>query len=237
MAIARRGFTTLVDDRGVNTATLVRPSVVAGDMMYAFIGSIAFAPTTISAPSGWTKIGERNNPGTDNTTSWVYQKAATGSEPADYTWTIGNNGKTLGVLAAYSGVDTAATPVLVSDGWVDPAKTVIAPSITPVTGDWVITYQFGRQSPSTTAIKSWVNNSHPGDSELVDTYNQDNAARLGTHALWDSNGAVTGGAQARTITASVNIQQVTVHSLRIPASSASGGGAPTGGPNAWNGMG
>lgn len=234
MAIARRSYSVKVDDRGVDNIPLALPAgTTAGDMMYAFLGNIAFAPTSVTGPAGWVKLAERNNPGTDNTTGYVYQKVATSSEPATFTWTFGNNGKSLGAIVSYSGVDTAAAAVIAVDGWVDPPNTVTTPGITLAAGDWLATYQFGRQSPSTAAVKSWTNSTGT-DQELVDNYNQDGAARLGTHALWDTNTAQTAGIKSRTITSSVNIQQVTVYSLRIPM--LGGSGPALTGPNIWNSM-
>lgn len=236
MAITRRNWTHKVDNRGVNNIELDVPAgTTTGDVMFAFVATIAFAPTTMQALAGWTKIGEHNNAGTDNTTSWIFKRNATGSEPASYTWTWGNNGKSLGGIITYTGVDPAVTPVPVVSGWVDPGIAVSGPIVNVPAGSWLTTWVFGRQSPKTDAVKSW-STSTGSDLELADEYTVDaDTSRHATHALYDSNGPAPGGNQSRILTASIQLQQVHLWELVVPMlgtepepDPGGGGGAITG---------
>lgn len=117
----------------------------AGDVM---IASVTFRPcsgtsgaactTSITPPAGWTQV----NSVTDQTTGggtggvgnrlFVYRRVATGSEPANYTWTIGGalvHAGAGGGIISFSGVDTT-NPVVVEGGQVTPsAVSHAAPSI------------------------------------------------------------------------------------------------------------
>lgn len=229
MAVTRRGTPAgVVDNRGVNNITLpVTAGTTTGDMMYAFMGSIGVAPVTMPLPSGWTKVGEWQNPGTDNTTSYIYQRAASASEPGSYLFTFGSNAKSLGIIVTYSGVDLAAEPVVAYTGGVDAPRAVSSPPVALVAGDWLATYVFGRQSPATDVVKSWTTDT-TADTELVDAYSDEiGTSRAGVHALWDSSGPLAGGASpARVLTVTPQIQQTHVWSLRIPSLEGQGGGGP-----------
>jgi hypothetical protein len=238
MAVGLRGFRSKVDMRGVNNIALdVPPGSVTGDMMYAFLGNIAFAPTTVTTPSGWTKLGEWNNPGTDNTTSYLFAKPAGAAEPATYTWTFGHNGKSLGAIGTYTGVDLTAQHRSLVAGWVDGSAPYPSPSVELSTGDWLVTWAFGRQSPATTATKSWVN-STATDAERADEFTDETSSRHCSHAYYDSNGGLPAGNYSRSVTPTPVLQQVHLWSLRIPAAAGSGGGGdppPTSGT--WSAVG
>lgn len=238
MAVGLRGFRSKVDMRGVNNIALdVPPGSVTGDMMYAFLGNIAFAPTTVTTPAGWTKVGEWNNPGTDNTTSYLFAKPAGASEPATYTWTFGHNGKSLGAIGTYTGVDLTAQHRSLVAGWVDGSAPYPSPTVELSTGDWLVTWAYGRQSPATTATKSWVN-STAADAERADEFTDETSSRHCTHAYYDSNGGLPAGNYSRSVTPTPVLQQVHLWSLRIPAAASQGGGGdppPTSGT--WSAVG
>jgi hypothetical protein len=240
MAVSRRGTPTgVVDNRGVATIVLpVTAGSTTGDMLYAFMGSIGTAPVTMATPTGWTKVGERQNSGTDNTTSYIYQKPAAASEAANYTFTFGSNAKSLGIIVTYSGVDLAATPVYAAIGGSEQPRALAAPAIELAAGDWLATYTFGRQSPASDVEKSWTIDA-ASDTELVDAYHGEaGTSRAGTHALYDSNGPMPGGQTARQVVVTPQIQQTHVWSLRIPvAGGQSGGGGGGSTPGTWSSMG
>lgn len=217
MAITRRGVTSKIDNRGVNNITMDVPAgTTTGDVMFAFFGCIMFAPQVMNDLAGWTKIGEYQNAGTDNTMSWIFKRNAGASEPASYTWTWERNGKSVGAIASYSGVDPSATITPVVSGWIDPSVAVSGPNVNVPAGNWLSTFVFARQSPATDAAKSW-STSAGGDLELVDIYNDDpGTSRAGSMALYDSNGPAPGGNQSRILTSNLQLQQVMLWEMVIP---------------------
>lgn len=111
MAITQIGGTTSVGQQDGNTTiVMTKPVGVAeGDVLTAGITS---NNTAHVAPAGWVNFG-----GIISTTSGVnwqtqlYYKVAGASEPASYSWTIGDVGPSGGFLNAWRGVDTT-TPVV-----------------------------------------------------------------------------------------------------------------------------
>ncbi len=98
--------------------TIPKPSgVVAGDVLVAFLmnsqnGSISWTP-----PPGWVQIGTEQATGAYAATAWYL--VAQGTEPADFTWSMGANNETVGAIFAIAGADTAnpiAAQQAVSDG-------------------------------------------------------------------------------------------------------------------------
>ncbi len=72
-----------------NSITLTKPvGIVAGDLMVAFMarGSIS-AAITFTPPAGWTEIHQTATGGALGSNAGSFWKIATGSEPADYTFT------------------------------------------------------------------------------------------------------------------------------------------------------
>lgn len=109
--------------------TCPKPAATAeNDVMSATIAA-AGADLTITPPSGWNLIGQ-NTTGT-SLTHWTYRKAATASEPADYSWTTVSRNWTI-IIAAYSGVNLT-TPIDASandnEGGVNDA-TIAHPALT-----------------------------------------------------------------------------------------------------------
>lgn len=89
----------------VNSTTINKPSGVQEDDLLLAIISVSLSSGTVTAPSGWTTVG--------NTTSgsyyrlYVFRKVAGSSEPSSYTFTL--NGYYWGIehIVAYRGVDTS----------------------------------------------------------------------------------------------------------------------------------
>jgi hypothetical protein len=122
----------------------VPAGTVADDVM---IASIAVRPcsntnggactVTLTPPAGWTQIRLTNQTGGGGTGGFgnrlaVYQRVATGSEPASYTWSFGGaplHSGAVGVITSYSGVDTVS-PIVAENGQpTASAFTHTAPSI------------------------------------------------------------------------------------------------------------
>jgi hypothetical protein len=117
------------------TLSLPRPSgVAAGDVLIAHVvlHTHSFNADPLGPPAGWNEV--RVDTDANHVTAGVFWRLATGSEPADYTFT-NNSGDTTqqatGVVLAYRGLDTidpidddaVATDITGSD-------TVVAPSLT-----------------------------------------------------------------------------------------------------------
>lgn len=80
------------------TVTVTKPTgTVEGDVLVAVLHG--YLPATLTPPSGFVKV---SGPVADSTAlySWVYQKLATASEPANYTFTWSGTGGSIGVSVA-----------------------------------------------------------------------------------------------------------------------------------------
>ena len=123
----------------------VPAGTVANDVMIASITvrpcsntSGAACTTTTTAPAGWTQVGTTIDQTTGAGTGgfghrlFVYQRAASGAEPASYTWSFGGtplHAGAAGTISSFSGVDTS-NPVIASAGQATAAAaTHIAPSV------------------------------------------------------------------------------------------------------------
>lgn len=100
-----------------SSATVVLPApagIAANDILFGYVKHNA-NETPTGVPSGWTLLGSEFN--TESTSYWfLYYKIATGSEPADYTWTFATAARAGGVSIAYrDGFDTADPIDAVSD--------------------------------------------------------------------------------------------------------------------------
>jgi len=100
---------------GTLSLTINRPSGTSvGDVM---IASIAVRPNTasITEPVGWTLVRRTDNASANANSLAVYYKVATGSEPANYSWTFSTSTGSAGGIQTFSGVDTT-NPIDVENG-------------------------------------------------------------------------------------------------------------------------
>jgi hypothetical protein len=83
----------------------------------------------VTAPAGWTRI--RTDAAGTSTTQAIYDRVATPSEPASYTWSFSKSVPAAGGISDYQGVNNAA-PVNVSAGAGQNSNTtaIVAPSVT-----------------------------------------------------------------------------------------------------------
>jgi hypothetical protein len=115
-------------DNGIGGTTLTLPvpaATAAGDVMVAGL-AVRGAPT-LTAPAGWDLV--RLDPRGTTMEQAIYTRVAGGSEPSEFTWTIGASRVAVGAISTYSGVSTTA-PVSASSGQSSDASTQItAPSV------------------------------------------------------------------------------------------------------------
>lgn len=110
MAVALRSQGAAAATSTGSTLVLTAPAgIQSGDYLIAFIHNQNSSSTVDTTGSGWTRI---NTPFIANDygsrTTGMYAKVATGSEPSNYTFTVSSAGRSVGFIAAYSGVDTGS---------------------------------------------------------------------------------------------------------------------------------
>jgi MSHA biogenesis protein MshQ len=152
----------------VSSVTVARPAgLLSGDVMIAVVSFNDVPPLWVLvcllspsscpvAPTGWTLVATPVD-GTRMVTQ-VYQRVATGTEPASYTWTlggpvgtVGNSRRAAGAILAYRGVDTTA-PVEANASQNNAASTTAtAPSVTTVSANAMLVSVFSVVNGSTTA--------------------------------------------------------------------------------------
>lgn len=172
----------------VSTSTVIPvPSgVVNGDRMYALVASIASTPT-LTGPAGWTLFDEHMIGA--NTKSAVYYRNVTASpEPVNYTWTWSAAGRTIGLIVAYSGVDTAAPQI----GGVVSASSSASPLplYSWASSDiysWAMFLAVGREEPGTDLTKDW-STSELADVERFDTFSPNTGVGTDITAAWFDTG-------------------------------------------------
>lgn len=230
MPIAFVGSNSVLNSSsGSSTAVPMPAGIAAGQLLLVLVANIGTSPVP-SAPSGWTLVGNFS-PGT-SLTSYLYRRVATGGETTA-TWTWSAQGRNLGVSAAYSGVDTAAstnaTAVWAHDDGGDP---VAAPSLSADAGDWLATVGVGRQSPGTSTAKNWTINVGT-DVRRVNVSTAGDATDVKVTAGWfDSATEVAAGSTARTVSSTPELQQRHIWSVLLPLPA----GEQLGG-NPWSHMG
>lgn len=113
-AIATRGAaTTAVTNNGTTTSIGLPAGVLEGDVLVAVIADST--GTTITAPSGWTRVSPNNGTpttcigGANVTTVQVWYKVASATEGGPYSFALNATTYAAGGIQAYSGVDTATT--------------------------------------------------------------------------------------------------------------------------------
>lgn len=97
-----------------NTLVIAKPAgVAAGDLLLAQVTVEKGSDITITAPAGWALVLRTNRSG--DIGQAIYWKAATGSEPASYTFNFNQANKAAGGILRYTGVDTTS-PIIASTG-------------------------------------------------------------------------------------------------------------------------
>ncbi len=156
---------------------------------------------TQTGPAGWTLVRRTAQGGNDAIEMETWRKVAGASEPANYAWGFVQSagGGAIGIIQAYSGVDTA-TPVDVEGGQLNASSTsVTAPSITTTVANTMLVGSFGIRSLSTFTPPT-------GMTERVDAA-QTSAGLEGTDELFAGAGA-TGTRVATGTVAGANIAHI-----------------------------
>jgi hypothetical protein len=131
------------DDRGTANSCVPAPpaGTTAGDLLLAvqtsdYRGTL----TEMAAPSGWTELANNSDRSSDVGFVKVWQKVATSSEPASYTFADSASATSDVVIVALTGYDSTQ-PLSVSPTWNSGGaqSTHVAPSINAASGDMFIT--------------------------------------------------------------------------------------------------
>ena len=183
------GSPVLVEQATGTTLTIGVPSgATPGELL---IASIGISGDTVTPPTGWTQIVFVADAAA-SVASGGWYRIVTGSETADYTWTV-PNGRSTGIMHRAAGVDastvldvTASTATVATGGSVSaPSVTVVTDGAMLVSGGAVLT-----ASANTLVVPS-------GMTQL--------SASTGTgrrHALADQVAATAGATGVRTWTSS-----------------------------------
>lgn len=193
-----------------------------GDRMVAMIGVIT--QTTITAPTGWTLLGQQDN-GT-SLRMWAYYRDAA-SEPSSNVWSLASATKSWAYVGSYSGVDLTVAPPLFAMA-TSSGTAMTAPSITLLDQSWLITAVTGRHT-NTGAVTTWTINDASA-AERLDFASNVTSSNDVSGAYYDSNRALTpAGAYARTVTASQSEALAALMQVGLsPAGSGGGTPPPTG---------
>ncbi len=127
------------------TITITKPSgVVEGDFLLACLIKDDDDAIT-GVPTGWTAI--EDTPASTSARVASYKKIATGSEPADYTWT-GDSEQWLGIIFRIDGHDPAA-PVNISDENSGNSTSPTSPDVITTVDECLIFAFFGSNTDTT----------------------------------------------------------------------------------------
>ncbi|MCP3933955.1 MAG: DUF5011 domain-containing protein, partial [Actinomycetia bacterium] len=153
----------------------VPAGVVAGDLLIAQVGYNAVAGSTITPPAGWNTIDVLSHT-TKGMMQGLYWREATGSEPAQYSFTLssGKSDTAAGTIAAYSDVNLTS-PIDAFGGQENGTSTsVVAPSITTTQAGTTLVGFFavrddGSITPPAGMTERWDVNSNAGVGAVGET--------------------------------------------------------------------
>lgn len=209
------------------TLTLSTPvGVQDGDYLIAFIHSQASGSSSDISLSGWTRINAAFIPSDNGSrVTGIFAKIATSSEPANFVFTVPGTGtRSVGFIAAYSGVDTTS-PVAYSSAYTKNSSSGSSLNISSDSGSanyftielWAANYA----SPNSYALGSYTG----GLSLLGEAYNPAGAENTGVSRsalrVWQGNVDVT-GMPSHVITTGT-AAQMSVSTVSLNASSSVGG--------------
>jgi outer membrane protein assembly factor BamB len=138
-AIAFRSAASTDRNGQATSITISRPAGTSkGDLLVAII-AVRPSGVSITAPGGFTLVRRQSNTSGNTNALAVYQKVATSSEPASYTFSFSSNTGNAGGILAFTGVDNA-TPIHVHNGsdTTSSTTTFVAPSVTTSLADTMI---------------------------------------------------------------------------------------------------
>lgn len=143
-----KSVTTVLDGSSNTSITGAKPSnVVSGDLMLAFLGChSSLNPGSVTPPAGWTALQNSfGGSGSFRIHTWMGYKVAGGSEPADYTWTIGADGKddTL-IIQRVTGFDSGGPIIASAIDFDELSATPASPSVTATDNQTLLASVFGK---------------------------------------------------------------------------------------------
>ena len=201
MAIALRGTSiSRTSSNGTLTLAASNPGAVEHDLMLAFVavGETGATQPTFTPPAGWTLVDSEFDSASgpaNYVKAAVYRKIAGASEPSTYTFTtdLATSSRFGVIIAAYSGVDTAAPIAQVNSSNGDTSNNTNRPtgSIT-TTGDRYMVLCVGDRNSSTYTAPS-------GYTQRAITNGQTPSA-----VVFDSGGTLPAGTYSYTITSSTS---------------------------------
>jgi hypothetical protein len=161
LSVALRSAGAATHASNVSTLIINKPAVIQeGDYLIAFLHNQSSASATDwTPPSGWTKIGPAFTATTSSQrVTSMFGKFAGSSEPSTYSFGSSDaTTRVLGVIHAYSGVDTT-TPVAASSGFTGTtsgAQTINVPAFAGAANLYTIEMSAGQYtSPSSYALSS-----------------------------------------------------------------------------------
>lgn len=198
--------------QGVATNVATPAGLSSGNLILFVLGIAHTASPGITAPSGFTLL-QSSASGSFRGGVYVYQKIATGSEPANYPVTVAS-ASGYSQMYAWSGTH-GTTPIDVSAISADQPSTVTitAPTITTTVAETChvnVGFEWNERSPTFTANGALVSrgqNSTGGTAWIV------------SDESISASGSVTG----RTVTGSVTGDYISISIALAPASGAAGG--------------
>lgn len=231
MAVALRSQGASAATNGTSLTLNVPASVQSGDYLIAFIHDQSSSASADISLSGWTRINAPFVASDYNTRiTGMYAKFATGSEPASYTFPVPSGGtRSLGFIAAYTGVDTTA-PVYYASSY---TKSTAAGNSLNIAADAITADHFTIElwaanyaSPNSYALSSYTG----GLTLLGSSYNPTGAENttVSRSALmvWQGN-AGSGGMPAHAIITAGTAAQMCVSMVSLTPAGSGGGGAIT----------
>ncbi|MGB4761921.1 MAG: glycerophosphodiester phosphodiesterase family protein [Candidatus Saccharimonas sp.] len=226
MAVALRSQGTVAAVQASALVLSIPSGVQAGDYLIAFIHNQYSSSTVDAACAGWTRINAAfisSDYGTR--TTGMYAKFATGSEPANYSFSVSSSGRSMGFIAAYTGVDTT-TPVYYASLY---TKNVTSATTLNVAADastanhftielWAANYA----SPNSYALSSYTG----GLTLLGSAYNPTGAENTGLSRsalmVWQGN-AGSGGVPSHVITTAGSAAHMSASIVSLTPAGGGGG--------------
>jgi RHS repeat-associated protein len=180
--------------------TLTRPAgTVAGDVLVASI--VTSTAAAITAPTGWVQAARKSTTGTTTT---VYARTATGSDPSNWVFTFATSTRAAGGLSAYTGADpTSPIEDVATNTNTSPTVTVqVSQSVDTVGPNRTLITITGTATGTTTTP-------HAGMTERADTATTNATGNVTVHTA-DQAIAVAGTTGTRTATSATPARSTTV---------------------------
>lgn len=176
---------------------------ITGNVLVAVVAAIGTS-VTFTAPSGWTLLlAETSN---TNVNLSVYTKVAASESSGSYTWTPSIGVRGFAWVGEYSGVATS-TPIDASAHGLASSSTTASASVTVATANaWTITAGMGRHAAAGAA--KTISDGDASDSARHQHGSNNGTGNDYTAAVFDSNRALSTGADGNTLTSTVSESQL-----------------------------